>query len=207
MNKKLVTIVAALYDQFGDQGIAWAQEQFIAYVNPEPAEDSEGDGLPTSDAADPDGLGSEHQEPEDLDGQTEPSLETPAAPQPIVSPEHVADTVLGLVMMAGEVRKFEEDQVTQRVDIAARRDVALAQMRAHQQLLEDYLDRSFDERAGNFKQLFEVVDEALRTDNIQALALGLESVVKLAVSSPFKDLGSVEETATALADPTHEWDF
>lgn len=109
--------------------------------------------------------------------------------------------------MAGEVRKFEEVQVTKRVGIAAERDVAIAGIRAQQELLQNYLDRSFDERAENFTRLFDVVDDALATGNMNALALGLESVIKLATSSPFKDLRSIEETSAALTDPSHEWDF
>jgi hypothetical protein len=109
--------------------------------------------------------------------------------------------------MAGEVRKFEEAQVTKRIGIAAERDIAIAKVRAQQELLQEYLNRSFDERAENFTRLFAVVDGALDTNNMAALAAGLESVVKLATSSPFKDLRTVEETAAALSNPDHEWDF
>lgn len=37
--------------------------------------------------------------------------------------------------------------------------------------------------------------------------MSLQGVLTLAQSSPFKDLQTVEATATALADPDHEWDF
>jgi hypothetical protein len=42
---------------------------------------------------------------------------------------------------------------------------------------------------------------------MQELAMGLDSIMKLAESSPFKDLQSVESTAEALADPEHTWEF
>ncbi|NLZ57099.1 MAG: hypothetical protein GX898_02135 [Corynebacterium sp.] len=71
----------------------------------------------------------------------------------------------------------------------------------------DYLDRSFDERKENFQRLFTVVDDALEKDNIQQLAMGLDSILKLAETSPFKDLSSIEATTSALNDPTHQWDF
>lgn len=125
----------------------------------------------------------------------------------VMSPADVVSVVQDIVLMAGEVRKFEEVQVTQRLGIAAERDVAIANIRAQREVLQDYLARSFDERADNFQRLFDVVDTALDTNNMQALAMGLDSVVKLAASSPFKDLRSVEETAAALTDPDHEWDF
>lgn len=125
----------------------------------------------------------------------------------IQSPADVVAAVEDLILMAGEVRKFEELQITQRMDIAAGRDVAIANIKARTKILEDYLNRSFDERAENFSKLFDVVDDALDTNNMQALALGLNSVVELAASSPFKNLSSVKEATAALTDPNHEWDF
>jgi hypothetical protein len=70
-----------------------------------------------------------------------------------------------------------------------------------------YLDKSFDERRENFQKLFSVVDDALEKDNMQELAMSLEGIIKLAESSPFKDLQTIEATAAALTDPDHEWDF
>lgn len=112
-----------------------------------------------------------------------------------------------LVDFAVDVRTFEEAEITKRVGIAADRDVAIANVKAQQVLIADYLERSFDERAENFKKLFTVVGEASAAEKMQALAMGLESVVELATSSPFKDLRTVEETSAALTDPNHEWDF
>jgi len=125
----------------------------------------------------------------------------------ILSSGDVIMAVKELVMMAGEVRKFEEAQITVRSDIAARRDIAIASIEMQKEALIAYLDKSFDERKENFQALFSVVDDALERDNMQQLAMGLESVIKLAESSPFKDLRTVEATATALIDPDHEWDF
>jgi hypothetical protein len=112
-----------------------------------------------------------------------------------------------LIVEAGEVRKFEEAQRTQRTDIAARRDVAIANIEAQRAAIQTYLDKSFDERRENFNKLFAVIDHALATNNMQELAMSLQGVLTLAQSSPFKDLQTVEATATALADPDHEWDF
>lgn len=119
-----------------------------------------------------------------------------------------AVAVIGnLVSVAAEVRRFEEAQITVRTDIAAQRDIALAKIEAQKEALMVYLEKSFDERKEGFLQLFSVVDNALKTDNMQSLALGLEGIIKLADSSPFKNLQSVEQAASAFADPDHEWDF
>jgi hypothetical protein len=112
-----------------------------------------------------------------------------------------------LIAEAGEVRKFEEVQQTQRADIAARRDIAIANIEAQRAAIQTYLDKSFDERKENFSKLFAVIDHALATNNMQELAISLQGVLTLAQSSPFKDLETVEATAAALADPDHEWDF
>ncbi|AXE39975.1 hypothetical protein [Acidipropionibacterium virtanenii] len=206
MNQDFKKVVTFLYQEFGDQGIAWVKEQVAAHgSDASPAADGKGASpvpqveVPTEDdAAFEDGAAFSAGVMADV---------KELADDTIKDPTQVVDAVLGLVMMAGEVRKFEEVQVTKRVGIAAQRDIAIANIRAQQDLLQNYLDRSFDERSENFNRLFSVVDDALETNNMAALAMGLESVVKLATSSPFKDLRSVEETAAALTDPNHEWDF
>lgn len=119
----------------------------------------------------------------------------------------VAGAVRDLIFMAGEVRKFEEAQSTVRLDIAAQRDITLANIEMQKTALMVYLDKSFDERKESFQMLFSVVDDALAKDNMQELAVGLEGIISLADSSPFKDLRTIEETANALTDPNHKWDF
>ena len=70
-----------------------------------------------------------------------------------------------------------------------------------------YLDRSFDERAENFRALFAVVDKAIASGNNDQLALTLNSIIEIAKSSPFKDLANLASVRSALDDPDHEWTF
>lgn len=125
----------------------------------------------------------------------------------IMDSENVIQTVEKLILMAGEVRKFEEAQITVRTDIAAQRDIAIANIEMQKTALLTYLDKSFDERKESFTALFSVVDDALEKDNMQELAMSLEGIIKLADSSPFKDLQTIEATASALTNPNHEWNF
>lgn len=194
MSKNYKQIVAVLYEEFGDIGLAWARQQLEDHLE---INDTAQANINTSKAA---------ADAEAFQARTE-ACTSGLGQGALISPADMVDSVLGLIEMAGEVRKFEEAQVTKRVGIAADRDVALANIRAKQDLMRDYLARTFDERAENFDKLFGVIDQALETDNVQALAMGLESVVKLATSSPFKDLRTVEETAAALTNPDHEWEF
>lgn len=215
MKVDLKVVAANLYEAFGDQGIAWVQEQATAYFRESPKEGPEtprtGGEQETTTNEEEETAFPTHEDGFYEDGDAFASNLDDAVQNltngSIQSPSQIPEVILELVLMAGEVRKFEEAQITKRVHIAAERDIALARIKAQQELLQDYLDRSFDERAGNFKKLFTVVDDALATGNMNALALGLESVVKLATSSPFKDLRSIEETAAALGNPNHEWDF
>jgi hypothetical protein len=70
-----------------------------------------------------------------------------------------------------------------------------------------YLDRSFDERAENFRALFNVVDKAMSSGNNDQLALALNSITEIAKSNPFKELANLASVRTALDDPDHEWTF
>lgn len=219
MRSDVKQVLNILWENFGDQGLAWVE----AKLTEEPGQAGGGqaaDKEPSEERAGEHALASGESLLEDVvpdrsatneDEERPPSFvqENMAivAGGAIISPVQAIAVVTGMVELAAEVRKFEEAEVTKRVGIAAERDVAIADIKAKQELIRDYLERSFDERAENFSKLFEVVDAALESGDANALAMGLESVVKLATSSPFKDLRTVEETAAALSDPTHEWDF
>ncbi|MBE9018231.1 hypothetical protein IQ272_19180 [Chroococcidiopsidales cyanobacterium LEGE 13417] len=70
-----------------------------------------------------------------------------------------------------------------------------------------YLNRSFDERAENFRALFNVVDRAIITGNNEQLEVALHSITEIAKSSPFKELANLASVKAALDDPNHKWTF
>lgn len=217
MNQDFKDLLRALYDEFGDEGIEFVKNQGASFVRnqmaartatPESEDGDEDDGTDAATADNEEPIdGANAYDDADAFGVAVKDRMGNLAQVAIRNPADVVPVVADMIRMAGEVRKFEEAQITRRTAIAAQRDVAIASIRARREVLQDYLARSFDERAENFSRLFDVVDTALDTNNMQALAMGLDSVVKLAASSPFKDLRSVEETTTALTDPDHEWDF
>lgn len=125
----------------------------------------------------------------------------------IKNPAQAAEVLNNLVDAAKEVNKFQEVQITKRASIESLRQQALAKIDAQKALLMTFLTRTFDERAEIFQQQFRVIDDALATGNIQQLALGLDSVSKLAASSPFKDLSSIASVGKALDDKNTVWDF
>lgn len=103
--------------------------------------------------------------------------------------------------------KIAEEEKTKRCEIEAWEKASLSEIKVKRDFLIGYLDRSFDERAKNFQALFQVVDQAILSDDNQKLALALEAIVKLAKSSPFKDLTNLSTVKAALNDPDHIWEL
>ena len=112
-----------------------------------------------------------------------------------------------LITAASEVAKFSEVQVTKRTEIEAKRDENIAKINAQKEILLIYLEKSFDERKDNFERLFNVIDYALINNNMEQLALGLNSINHLAATSPFKDLANISTTQQALNNKNHLWDI
>ena len=106
-----------------------------------------------------------------------------------------------------EYMKVAQQEQTKRREIDAWEQTTIAKISAQRNLLMAYLDRSFDERAENFRSLFCVVDRALTAGNNEQLALALNSITEIAKSSPFKDLANLASVQAALNDPDHEWTF
>ncbi|MDZ8240293.1 MAG: hypothetical protein RMZ69_24620 [Nostoc sp. ChiQUE01a] len=103
--------------------------------------------------------------------------------------------------------KIAEQEQTNRRNIEAWEKETITRINAQRDLLMAYLDRSFDERANNFRALFAVVDNAIASGNNEQLALTLNSITEIAKSSPFKDLANLASVRAALEDPNHEWTF
>jgi hypothetical protein len=123
------------------------------------------------------------------------------------NPEAAKKVLNSFVTMAGEVHKFTEVQKTKRKEIEAERDTQIEKLKSQKEIILFYLEKSFDERKENFSHLFSVVDSAIENNNMQQLALALDSINKLADSSPFKALASIKDTKKGLEDKNHEWDF
>lgn len=118
-----------------------------------------------------------------------------------------AECLQQMVSAYNEYKIIAEQEKTKRCEIDAWEKEAIAKINAQRDLLITYLDRSFDERAENFRALFKVVDSAIASGNNQQLALTLNSITEIAKSSPFKELANLASVRAALDDPDHEWTF
>ncbi|QFS43737.1 hypothetical protein [Nostoc sphaeroides] len=118
-----------------------------------------------------------------------------------------AECLQQMVSAYTEYKIIAQQEQTKRREIDAWEKETITKINAQRELLMAYLDRSFDERAENFRALFAVVDNAIASGNNEQLALTLNSITEIAKSSPFKDLANLASVRAALDDPDHEWKF
>lgn len=208
MSQKYNDVFRRLYDEFGEELIGIGKEELLKRLQSLRDVATPSEPIPVvADASylAPEDADISYHDAGGFERQFTASMNAQAVA--VVDSKDVVEALTFLVKMAGEVAKFESAQQTVRAGIAAERDVAITNIEMQKTLLMEYLDKSFDERRENFQKLFTVVDDALEKDNIQQLALGLDSILKLAETSPFKDLSSIETATTALNNPNHQWDF
>lgn len=118
-----------------------------------------------------------------------------------------AECLQQMLLAYTEYMKVAEQEQTKRRDIERWEKQAIASINDQRDFLMNYLDRSFDERAENFKALFCIVDRAIANGDNTQLALALNSITEIAKSSPFKELANLASVRAALDDPNHEWTF
>ena len=125
----------------------------------------------------------------------------------IKNPAQAINIVNNFLEIAGQVQCFREAQITKRFWIESERQKSLALIGFQKELILAYLENTFDERKMVFQKYFSVVDNAIETGNPKTLSMGLNSINKLARSSPFKELSNIDSVGNALKDKDHTWDF
>ena len=120
---------------------------------------------------------------------------------------NLAESLQQMVSAYTEYLAIAEQERTKRRNIEAWEKESITRINAQRDLLMSYLDRSFDERAENFRALFGVVDNALISGDNEQLALALNSITEIAKSSPFKEFANLNSVRAALNDPNHVWEF
>ena len=123
------------------------------------------------------------------------------------NPEEVLNALCKLQSVANETIKYTEEQETKRVEINAKKEVAIEKIKTIERCIKDYLDKTFDERRSIFAKEFECVDAALKTGNLELLSVSLNSINSLAAQSPFKALADVAAVQKNLLDTNTEWDI
>lgn len=124
-----------------------------------------------------------------------------------MTPDDVQNALNALATVATDTIRYAEEQETKREEIRAMRDTAIAQVNAIRDVVQTYLEKSFDERASLFAEQFKCVDAALRSGDNEMLSISLNSINTLAASSPFKNLADLNNVTKALTDSNTEWDI
>ena len=106
-----------------------------------------------------------------------------------------------------EYKIVAQEEQTKRRGIEAWEKATITQIEANRDAVIKYLENSFDERANNFRFLFEKVDMTIADGDNNQLALALHSITEIAKASPFKELADLNSVRAALDDPDHEWTF
>lgn len=115
-----------------------------------------------------------------------------------LDPEQALNTLNDLYNKYVTLQEVKEANKTERKRIQDDKEKALAQIKATKDVLMTYLNRSFDERAMIFKKDFEAIDTAIANNNMEALAITVQSVNTLAAQSPFKALVDLAQVKQSL---------
>ncbi|NYE59222.1 hypothetical protein FHW58_000374 [Duganella sp. 1224] len=102
------------------------------------------------------------------------------------SVKHVFDNVT-------EYLKIAEQEQTNRANIAARRDVALEQIRSQRDTINLLIQRTFDERGQVLAKQFEALDRALANGDVAIVQASLQGMVAVIQTSPFKTIQDMQQ--------------
>lgn len=121
-----------------------------------------------------------------------------------------ADALAALnnVVDAGrEYLRLREEETTKRARLDAYRALESERIRAAERVLTDYFDRVFEEREGNFQQMWSRLDEAAEAGDDDTVRNMLGGIVQLAQTSPLSGLADLPALRAAFEDPTTVWEL
>lgn len=125
-------------------------------------------------------------------------------PKQIFAGVDAIEVVNKLVDAVNQWHHIVETEQSKRAIIAAQERALLAAIAADREGLLNYLDRSFDERAQQFRELFAKVDQVIGTDSGEVTEL-LGAITALALKNPFADLQDVKTVTENLYDKDFVW--
>ncbi len=120
------------------------------------------------------------------------------------------DAISALSIMGTEIAKAVQVcqiEETKRVEIRSRMEVEVTRINAISNLLSDYLNKTFDERAELFDNYFAVLDKAIASGDSDLMAATLGSINSLAAQSPFKNLADLSAVQQRLGQDDTLWDI
>src|SRR5215813_11884085 len=98
-----------------------------------------------------------------------------------------ADALNALHQLVGAVREsiqVHETESTKREKLRVYRETEVARIKASEKSLRDYFDRVFEERRETHKRLFDSLDQALESGDVEAMQTVVGGIVEVARISP-----------------------
>lgn len=108
-----------------------------------------------------------------------------------MSPTLLLDGLQSMYTVYSDYQKIRETEKSARVEIEARKEVALEQIRSQRAIMERALKDQFKIRRDGLEATIHALDEALKAGNLDALHMILDTVAKLVEQSPFKDIADM----------------
>ena len=100
-----------------------------------------------------------------------------------------------------------QTESTKREKLKTYRETEVARIKASENALRHYLDRTYEERGETHKRLFDSLDQAVATGDVPAMQAVLDGIVHLARTSPLAHIGSIGELQRAMSDPNTTFEF
>jgi hypothetical protein len=115
---------------------------------------------------------------------------------------------LNNVVEAGrEYLRLHEEETTKRARLDAYVTLQSDRIRAAERVLTDYFERAFDERAGNFQEMWTRLDAAAEAGDDDTVRSMLGGIVQLAQTSPLSALADLPALRAAFDDPNTVWEL
>lgn len=106
-----------------------------------------------------------------------------------------------IVGVVGESIKIHEAESTKREKLKTYRATEVARIKSSEKILRKYFDQIFAERSETHRRLFENLEAALASGNVEAMQAVVGGIVDVARTSPLADIGNIGELRRAMDDP------
>lgn len=108
-------------------------------------------------------------------------------------PIEIVESVKTLTEAAKEYGIIVEQEKTKREQIKAYKEATIEKIQAQRALLSQYLKESFQERSTILQKQFELIDQALASNDLPLLDRSLGAIVAIVHHSPFKDIQDMHQ--------------
>lgn len=125
-------------------------------------------------------------------------LQTIVSKAPAIPVQAAQSSFEMLVTSWVEYKKVAEVEGTKRAAISAFKDVKLEQIGAQRAVLEQYLAKTFEERASTIHNFFERLDKGIETGDSALISGAIGAIVDITKQSP---LTGARELINAFYDP------